>query len=131
MEELAILPHLGAEDLVKFAPTLLSSAYLECYIAGLYHFLFRLDYLTDHKLLALMVNYSGNIERNESETMIEHIEDMFFKGTNPISRPLYPSQHPTNRVVKLERGIGYFYSAEGLNPNDENSALVHYIQVIN
>ncbi|XP_022982829.1 insulin-degrading enzyme-like 1, peroxisomal [Cucurbita maxima] len=104
MEELAILPHLGAEDLVKFAPTLLSSAYLECYIAG-------------------------NIERNESETMIEHIEDMFFKGTNPISRPLYPSQHPTNRVVKLERGIGYFYSAEGLNPNDENSALVHYIQV--
>ncbi|KAL1549961.1 Insulin-degrading enzyme-like 1, peroxisomal [Salvia divinorum] len=35
----------------------------------------------------------------------------------------------TNRIVRLERGINYFYSAEGLNPSDENSALVHYIHV--
>ena len=80
--------------------------------------------------MALMVHYSGNIERTEAESMIDHIEDKFFKGPNPISRPLYPSQYPANRIVKLERGIGYFYSAEGLNSNDENSALVHYIQVI-
>ncbi|XP_031738677.1 insulin-degrading enzyme-like 1, peroxisomal [Cucumis sativus] len=104
MDELAILPHLGARDLDKFVPTLLSSANLECFIAG-------------------------NIERTEAESMIDHIEDKFFKGPNPISRPLYPSQYPANRIVKLERGIGYFYSAEGLNSNDENSALVHYIQV--
>ncbi|XP_031738679.1 insulin-degrading enzyme-like 1, peroxisomal isoform X2 [Cucumis sativus] len=104
MDKLAILSNLGAQDLDKFVPTLLSSAYLECFIAG-------------------------NIERTEAESMIDHIEDKFFKGSNPISRPLHPSQYPPNRIVKLERSIGYFYSAEGLNSNNENSALVHYIQV--
>lgn len=62
--------------------------------------------------------------------MIQHIEDVFFKGSKPVSQPLFASQYMTNRVVKLERGINYFYSAEGLNPSDENSALVHYIQVL-
>lgn len=61
--------------------------------------------------------------------MIEHIEDVFFKGPEPVSQALFPSQHLTNRVIKLGRGMSYFYLAEGLNPNDENSALVHYIQV--
>lgn len=61
--------------------------------------------------------------------MIQHIEDVFFKGSNPVSQALFASQYMTNRIVKLETGINYFYSAEGLNPSDENSALVHYIQV--
>lgn len=61
--------------------------------------------------------------------MVQHVEDVFFKGPNPICRPLFPSQFLTNRVVKLERGMNYCYSKEGLNPSDENSALVHYIQV--
>lgn len=104
MEELEVLPHLESDDLAKFAPLMLSRAFLECYIAG-------------------------NIEPSEAESMIQHIEDVFFKGPQPISQPLFPSQHMTNRVVKLERGMGYFYSAEGQNPSDENSALVHYIQV--
>ena len=43
MDKLAILSNLGAQDLDKFVPTLLSSAYLECFIAGLYYFLFCLD----------------------------------------------------------------------------------------
>jgi insulysin len=34
MEELEVLPHLEAEDLAKFAPVMLSRAFLECYIAG-------------------------------------------------------------------------------------------------
>ncbi|KAK4798105.1 hypothetical protein SAY86_030431 [Trapa natans] len=38
-------------------------------------------------------------------------------------------QHLTNRIIKLEKGTSYFYPALGLNPSDENSALVHYIQV--
>lgn len=62
--------------------------------------------------------------------MVQHVEDVFFSGSKPICQPLFPSQHVTNRVVKLERGMSYFYSAEGLNPNDDNSALVHYIQVV-
>ncbi|GLT40749.1 hypothetical protein SLA2020_148610 [Shorea laevis] len=104
MEELEVLPNIKAEDLAKFAPMMLSRAFLECYIAG-------------------------NIERAETESMIEHVEDVFFKGSNPICQPLFPSQHLTNRVVKLERGMNYFYSKEGLNPSNENSALLHYIQI--
>ncbi|KAG5242657.1 insulin-degrading enzyme [Salix suchowensis] len=104
MEELEVLPHLQAEDLAKFIPLMLSRAFLECYIAG-------------------------NIERSEAESMILHIEDTFNKGQDPICQPLFPSQHLTKRVIKLERGIDYLYPIEGLNPNDENSALVHYIQV--
>ncbi|KAL5540423.1 hypothetical protein UlMin_044939 [Ulmus minor] len=104
MESLEILPHLEADDLAKFVPLMLSRAFVECYI-------------------------SGNIERNEAESMVQHIEDILFKESNPVCQPLFPSQHLTNRVVKLEKGLGYFYGVEGLNPNDENSALVHYIQV--
>ena len=62
--------------------------------------------------------------------MIHHIEDIFYSGPRPICQPLFPSQYLTNRVIKLDRGMSYFYPAEGLNPSDENSALVHYIQVI-
>ncbi|XP_044504367.1 insulin-degrading enzyme-like 1, peroxisomal isoform X3 [Mangifera indica] len=104
MEELEVLPHLEAEDLAKFAPMMLSRALLECYIAG-------------------------NIESNEAGSMIKHIEDVFFNGSNPICQPLFPSQHLTNRIVKLDRGNSYVYSKHGLNSNDENSCLVHYIQV--
>ncbi|GKV32544.1 hypothetical protein SLEP1_g41140 [Rubroshorea leprosula] len=132
MEKLEGLPNVKAEDLAKFAPMMLSRAFLECYIAG-------------------------NIERAEAESMIQHVEDIFFKGSNPISFHLHLHLHficcsfqphfhnicsfsllhfaatvllhLTNRVVKLERGMNYFYSKEGLNPSDENSALLHYIQV--
>lgn len=72
---------------------------------------------------------SGNIEPNEAESMIQHVEKVFFEGSPSISRALFPSQHLTNRVIKLETGINYSYSAEGLNPKDENSSLIHYIQV--
>ncbi|KDP26057.1 hypothetical protein JCGZ_21090 [Jatropha curcas] len=104
MEQIEVLHRLEAEDLSKFVPTLLSRAFLECYIAG-------------------------NIERSEAEKIIEHVEDVFYKGSNPICQALFPSQHLTNRVIKLEKGKNYLYPIEGLNPSDENSALVHYIQV--
>lgn len=104
IEQLEVLPHLNAEDLAKFVPMMLSRAFLDCYIAG-------------------------NIEREEAESIIQHVEDVFVKGPNPICQQLFPSQHLTNRVVKLERCMNYFYSKEGLNPSDENSALLHYIQV--
>ncbi|KAM7272144.1 hypothetical protein ACFE04_031358 [Oxalis oulophora] len=104
MEELEVLPNLKAEDLSRFAPIILSRAFLDCYVAG-------------------------NIERNEAESMIQHVEDVFFTQSNAICQPLFPSQHLTNRVVKLGKGKSYVYAKEGLNPSDENSAIVHYIQV--
>ncbi|KAI4300786.1 hypothetical protein L6164_034122 [Bauhinia variegata] len=104
MEELEVLPHLQAEDLAKFVPVMLSRTFFECYVAG-------------------------NIEINEAKSMISHIEDVLFKCLNPLCQPLFSSQHLTNRVVKLESGTGYFYPSKCLNPDNENSALVHYIQV--
>ncbi|KAI7990111.1 Insulin-degrading enzyme-like 1, peroxisomal [Camellia lanceoleosa] len=101
---LEVLPHLEVDNLSKFVPLMLSRTFLECYV-------------------------TGNVEPNEAELMIHHIEDIFFNGPQPICQALFPSQHLTNRVIKLERGVSYFYPAEGLNPSDENSSLVHYIQV--
>ncbi|CAJ2671458.1 unnamed protein product [Trifolium pratense] len=104
VEQLEVLPGLQAEDLAKFVPVMLSRTFLECYIAG-------------------------NIESQEAEAMARHLEDVLFKCSKPLCQPLFPSQHLTNRVTKLESGINYFYTSECLNPDDENSALVHYIQV--
>ncbi|KAL2535058.1 Zinc-metallopeptidase [Abeliophyllum distichum] len=103
-DKLEVLPYLEADNLVKFYPLMLSRTFMECYVAG-------------------------NVEPDEAESMIQHIEDTFFKSPCPISQTLFASQHLTKRVVNLERGINYFYSAEGLNPSEENSALIHYIQV--
>lgn len=103
-DELEILPLLEVENLARFYPQMLSRTFVECYAAG-------------------------NIEPSEAESMIKLVENVFFEGPKPISQALFPSQHLTNRVVKLESGINYFYTKEGLNQSDENSALVHYIQV--
>lgn len=103
-DQLEALPHLEADHLAKFYPLMISRTFIECYVAG-------------------------NIEPNEAESMIQHVETVLYKGLDPKSKALFPSQHLTNRVIKLDRGRNYFYTAEGLNPSDENSALVHYIQV--
>ncbi|KAL6549235.1 Insulin-degrading enzyme-like 1, peroxisomal [Orobanche hederae] len=102
-DALEVLPHLEAEKLVKFYPLMLSRTFLECYVAG-------------------------NFDPNEAQSIIQHIEDVFFMGPSPSSQALFASQFMTNRFIKLERGANCIYSAEGLNPSDENSALVHYIQ---
>ncbi|KAL9269959.1 Insulin-degrading enzyme-like 1, peroxisomal-like protein, partial [Drosera capensis] len=101
-EQVEVLPHLEPDDLSKFVPVLLSRTFLECYVAG-------------------------NIEAKEAESMINHVEEVLFQGTHPVCRPIFPSQHLTNRVIKLSKGRSYSFLANGLNPKDENSALVHYI----
>ncbi|KAL1225285.1 Insulin-degrading enzyme-like 2 [Cardamine amara subsp. amara] len=103
-EELDALSHLEADDLAKFVPVLLSRTFVECYIAG-------------------------NVEKNEAESMVKHIEDVLFNDPKPICRPLFPSQLLTNRIAELGTGMKYFYHQEGSNSSDENSALLHYIQV--
>lgn len=74
-------------------------------------------------------SFSGNVEKNEAESMVKHIEDVLFNDPKPISRPIFPSQTMASRVVELGTRIKCFYHQEGSNPSDENSALVHYIQV--
>ncbi|KAI4330509.1 hypothetical protein MLD38_028795 [Melastoma candidum] len=104
VEQLEVLTHILSEDLSRFIPKMLSRAFLECYVAG-------------------------NIECGEAELMVMQLESMLFEGQSPVCRPLYPSQHLSRRAVKLKTGANYLFSTEGLNPSDENSALVHYIQV--
>ncbi|KAI3760627.1 hypothetical protein L1987_51025 [Smallanthus sonchifolius] len=103
-DELEVLSVLGPEDLSRFYPQILSRIFIECYAAG-------------------------NIEPNEAELMIQQVENVLFKGSKPLSQALFPSQHLANRIVNLEKGINYCYTKEGLNPSDDNSALLHYIQV--
>ncbi|KAJ8464650.1 hypothetical protein OPV22_027202 [Ensete ventricosum] len=103
-DKLEVLPHLEANHLAQFSTIMLEKTFLEFYIAG-------------------------NIEPNEADSIVQHIEDILFKPTHPKCKPLFPSQHLTNRIIKLERGLCYYYPIEVLNEKDENSALVQYIQV--
>ncbi|KAK7396245.1 hypothetical protein VNO78_17113 [Psophocarpus tetragonolobus] len=104
IEQLDVLPALQVEDLVKFVPAMLSRTFVEFYIAG-------------------------NVESHGALSMVKHIENVLFNCSKPLCKPLFSSQHLANRVVKLESGMNYFYPSECLNSEDENSALVHYIQV--
>lgn len=61
--------------------------------------------------------------------MVKHVEDVLFKDPKPICRQLFPSQLLTDRVAELGTRTKYFYHQQGSNPKDENSSLVHYIQV--
>lgn len=79
---------------------------------------------------SLFFSFSGNIDRLEAESMGQYLENEFFLGPHRMSLPIFPSQYLTRRVTKLEKATPYFFPAQGLNPSDENSALIHYIQVI-
>ncbi|VFQ78510.1 unnamed protein product [Cuscuta campestris] len=102
--ELEVLPSLDVDSLARFYPLLLSRTFLECYA-------------------------TGNMESKEAESMIQRIEDLLYKGPHPISRALFASEHLTSRVIELGQGTPYLYATEGLNPSDENSAFLHYIQI--
>ncbi|KAI0511369.1 hypothetical protein KFK09_011999 [Dendrobium nobile] len=103
-EQLEVLPHLEVAHLTNFSKHLLSRTFLECFVAG-------------------------NIETANAEVMVQHIEDVLFQHPQPLCKPLFPSQHLTSRIVKLERSTKYCFSIDCLNPSDENSALLYYIQV--
>ena len=129
-EELEVLSHLEAEDVAKFVPMLLSRTFIECYIAGT-NINFFFPFVSSCLGVQTYIYFiSGNVEDIEAESMVKHVEDVLFNDPKPKCRPLFPSQHLTNRVVKLEEGMKYFYHQDGSNPSDENSALVHYIQVL-
>ena len=60
MDGLEVIPHLEADDLVKFVPMLLSRAFLECYIAGSYiSTIFLLSFLEVWYFIMVLLS-SGN-----------------------------------------------------------------------
>lgn len=103
-EFLEIIPQIEADDLMKFAPCIISRTFMECYVAG-------------------------NMTSTESMSLVEFIEGSLFSGHLSPCKPLFPSQHLERRIVKLDSGINFYYPVEGLNEQDENSALHHYIQL--
>lgn len=104
-EELAALSNLEASDLESFLPRMLAKTFIECY-------------------------FSGNIEPSEAKSVLQHIEDTLFNSSTSVCKSLPPSQHLTKRIVKLERGLRYYYPAMCLNHQEEkNSSLLQYIQV--
>jgi insulysin len=76
----------------------------------------------------LQISISGNIEPNEAKSVIQHVEDVLFNSPTSVCKSLSPSQHLAKRIVKLEKGLRYYYPAMCSNNQDENSALLHYIQ---
>uniref|UniRef100_A0A0E0EDB2 Peptidase M16 N-terminal domain-containing protein n=1 Tax=Oryza meridionalis TaxID=40149 RepID=A0A0E0EDB2_9ORYZ len=104
-EKLAAVSHIEASDLQNFLPHLLGKTFIECYFAG-------------------------NMEPSEAKDVMQHVEDTLFNAPISFCKALPPSQHLTKRIVKLERGLRYFYPALCLNHQDEkNSSLLHYIQI--
>uniref|UniRef100_A0A0E0LME8 Uncharacterized protein n=1 Tax=Oryza punctata TaxID=4537 RepID=A0A0E0LME8_ORYPU len=103
-EELAAISHTEASDLEKFWPHLLGKTFIESYFAG-------------------------NMEPGEVKGIIQHVEDILFNAPVSLCKALPSSQHLTKRIVKLERGLRYYYPALCLNHQDENSSLLHYIQI--
>lgn len=104
VEKLQALSKLEADSLAKFVPHLLSKTYLECYV-------------------------QGNIEPGEAESIVQEIEDTVFNTPNSLFKSMSPSQYLIKRVIMLENELKCYYQIEGLNPKNENSSIVQYIQV--
>ncbi|KAG8080044.1 hypothetical protein GUJ93_ZPchr0007g4342 [Zizania palustris] len=103
-EGLAAVSQIEASDLQVFLPHLLGKMFIECY-------------------------FSGNMEPSEAKGLIQHVEDTLFNAPASLCKALPSSQHLTKRIVKLERGLKYYYPALCLNHQDENSSLLHYVQI--
>uniref|UniRef100_A0A0E0QA39 Insulin degrading enzyme n=1 Tax=Oryza rufipogon TaxID=4529 RepID=A0A0E0QA39_ORYRU len=83
----------------------------------------------DEKLAAISHTEARNMEPGEVKGVIQHVEDILFNAPVSLCKALPSSQHLTKRIVKLERGLRYYYPALCLNQQDENSSLLHYIQI--
>ncbi|KAK1321672.1 Zinc-metallopeptidase, peroxisomal [Acorus calamus] len=112
-------------------PTILDNGRVQVIVVGYNH---KMRLLLD-TIIGKIMHFEVKADRfdviksKEAESIVNHIEDVLFHGLQPMCKPLFPSQHLTNRIVKLERGMGYFYPVACLNVSDENSSLVHYIQL--
>lgn len=110
-DELEILSVLEPEHLSIFYPQILSIIFIECYAAGFYNITTSYDFFL--LLLSKAIQQLENIESNEAGFMIQHVEDVLFMGTKPLSQALFPSQHLINRVDNLQKGVTCCYTKEG------------------
>lgn len=61
---------------------------------------------------------------------MEQIENTLADGPLVKARPPFRSQHIEQRIVKLGPGADWYYPIAGTNPQDDNSALQTYFQVL-
>lgn len=71
----------------------------------------------------------GNIPKRTAEDLVENMERMLQEGPKLRVKAAFASQHLEHRVVRLEAGSDFLYPIAGLNMQDENSALLFYLQV--
>ncbi|KAK7251087.1 hypothetical protein RIF29_33988 [Crotalaria pallida] len=117
--ETEVLTHIFTELLMDY----LNEYAYYAQVAGLYY---HIDHSDGFQVTLLGYNHKLRILL---QIRVEKIAT--FRGKTDgfsLIDPLFSSQHLTNRIVKLERGMNYFYPSECLNSDDENSALLHYIQ---
>ncbi|KAL3678034.1 hypothetical protein R1sor_020990 [Riccia sorocarpa] len=103
-EYIEVLPDLTAEDLRQMFPRILSRVFVECFVIG-------------------------NIRSEDAESLVHDVETALTAGPIVKSKAPFSSQLMEQRIVRLEDGVSFNYATDGLNPQDENSALQLYLQV--
>jgi len=76
-----------------------------------------------------LIYFAGNITASEAEALLKHVEVALSEGPIAKAKPLFASQQRERRIVRLAPGYDYYYPTVCLNPDDENSALINYLQV--
>lgn len=137
-EYLEVLPFLEADALTSFFPRILSRVHVEGYAAG--EATFRnsfIQYIVHCSRCSIggshcqvwLIYFAGNITANEAEALLKHVEVALSEGPIAKAKPLFASQQRERRIVRLAPGYDYYYPTVCLNPDDENSALINYLQV--
>lgn len=90
-EFLEVLPHIEADNLLRFIPRITSRTFFECYV-------------------------SGNMTSKEAEFLVQDIEKSFVGPVAP-SKPLFPSQDVEERIVRLDSRTNHYYPVEDMHNN--------------
>ncbi|CAI5945149.1 unnamed protein product [Closterium sp. NIES-64] len=101
---LAALPALQPEHLSAFLPSLLSHVSLQLFA-------------------------SGNIAPTSAIAFAQETESRLRSSPIAAAQAPVPAQQPELRMVRLGDGSAAVLAGDNLNPDDENSALVFYLQV--
>ena len=105
IEEYAqVLPSIQAHHLEAFFPHLLSRVWVEGFVIG-------------------------NLGEDQAVGFFRQLEAMLAETPGVSARPLFPSQHGERRTVALTAGRDVYHPKAGLNPEDDNSAILFHLQV--
>ena len=72
----------------------------------------------------------GNVTRSEATTGLQNVENILSEGSLVNIRAPTLSQMPERRILCLEAGSEWIYPTAGFNPDDENSAVGIFFQVL-